>query len=159
MFDFYSPNISPFFSSLPFEPSVSSRACFGRGCFRLSPTVREVRAWPNSIERHICKTSSFSRAKAITTTSIEGWKLRARPAEMNTMRPATGSSAPQLKVNGVAVARKGDRCSCPREGHHDCVIIEGDEHFKVDGVPVAFEGHKTSCGAMLIATVVGFGTT
>ncbi|WP_196248092.1 PAAR domain-containing protein, partial [Ralstonia solanacearum] len=50
-------------------------------------------------------------------------------------------------------------CSCPREGHHDCVIIEGDEHFKVDGVPVAFEGHKTSCGATLIATVTSFGTT
>ncbi len=75
---------------------------------------------------------------------------------MNTIRPATGLSAPQFKVNGVAVVRKGDRCSC---GHHDCVIIEGDEHFKVDGVPVAFEGHKTSCGATLIATVVGFGTT
>ncbi len=69
------------------------------------------------------------------------------------------TSAPQFKVNGVAVARKGDRCSCPRDGHHDCVIIEGDEHFKVDGVPVAFEGHKTSCGATLIATVTSFGTT
>ncbi|KVU45955.1 hypothetical protein WK69_15595 [Burkholderia ubonensis] len=68
------------------------------------------------------------------------------------------TSAQQFKVHGVPVARKGDRCSCPRDGHHDCVIIEGDENFKVDGVPVAFEGHKTSCGAMLIATVTGFGT-
>ncbi|MDO3520838.1 PAAR domain-containing protein [Ralstonia pseudosolanacearum] len=68
------------------------------------------------------------------------------------------TSAPNFKVNGVAVARKGDRCSCPREGHHDCVIIEGDEHFKVGGVRIAFEGHKTSCGATLTATVASFGT-
>ncbi|WP_426224532.1 PAAR domain-containing protein, partial [Ralstonia pseudosolanacearum] len=30
--------------------------------------------------------------------------------------------------------------------------------FKVDGVPVAFEGHRTSCGAVLIATADRFGT-
>ncbi len=42
------------------------------------------------------------------------------------------TSASNFKVNGVAVARKGDRCSCPRDGHQDCVIIEGDEHFKVE---------------------------
>ncbi len=61
-------------------------------------------------------------------------------------------------INAPTVPSLRQHMACPREGHHDCVIIEGDEHFKVDGVPVAFEGHKTSCGATLIATVVGFGT-
>ncbi|WP_431068275.1 PAAR domain-containing protein [Ralstonia holmesii] len=67
------------------------------------------------------------------------------------------TSAPQFKIDGVPVARKGDRCSCPLDGYDDCVIIEGDENFKVDGVPVASEGHKTSCGATLIATLTRFG--
>ncbi len=68
------------------------------------------------------------------------------------------TSAPNFKVNGVAVARKGDRCSCPRNGHHDCVIIEGDEHFKVDGVPVPGIGMveivAVLAGGSLIAAVV-----
>ncbi|QTY25154.1 hypothetical protein CDC46_27660, partial (plasmid) [Ralstonia solanacearum] len=33
MFDFHSPNISPFLSSLPFEPSASSRARFAPWLF------------------------------------------------------------------------------------------------------------------------------
>jgi uncharacterized Zn-binding protein involved in type VI secretion len=57
------------------------------------------------------------------------------------------------KVLGVAVARKGDRCLCPLKGHENCVIVEGDSHVLIDGVPVAFEGHATSCGAKLISTV------
>jgi len=53
----------------------------------------------------------------------------------------------------VAVARKGDRCSCPLPGHGDCVIAEGDPDVLIDGVPVAFDGHHTSCGAVLITTM------
>lgn len=63
------------------------------------------------------------------------------------------SAAPVSKVMGVAVARKGDRCTCPLPGHGVCVIQEGDSAVLIDGVPVAFEGHKTSCGAVLISTV------
>jgi uncharacterized Zn-binding protein involved in type VI secretion len=63
------------------------------------------------------------------------------------------SAAPNSSVMGVAVARKGDRCSCPQRGHGNCVIAEGDPEVLIDGVPVAFEGHRTSCGAMLISTM------
>ena len=56
-------------------------------------------------------------------------------------------------VLGVRVARKGDRCLCPIRGHESCVIVEGDPKVLIDGVPVAFEGHATSCGAKLISTV------
>jgi uncharacterized Zn-binding protein involved in type VI secretion len=54
---------------------------------------------------------------------------------------------------GVAVARKGDSCTCPLPGHGQCQIAEGDPDVLIDGVPVAFQGHKTSCGAVLISTV------
>ena len=63
------------------------------------------------------------------------------------------TAAANSKVQGVAVARKGDRCLCPIRGHDNCVIAEGDPHVLIDGVPVAFEGHATSCGAKLISTV------
>ena len=63
------------------------------------------------------------------------------------------SAATKTTVMGVAVACKGDRCMCPLPGHGVCVIQEGDPDVTIDGVPVAFEGHKTSCGATLISTM------
>jgi uncharacterized Zn-binding protein involved in type VI secretion len=38
-------------------------------------------------------------------------------------------------------------------GHTMCIIAEGDAKVTIDGVPVAFDGHKTSCGATLITTM------
>jgi uncharacterized Zn-binding protein involved in type VI secretion len=55
-------------------------------------------------------------------------------------------------VMGRAVACVGDKCTCPKSGHNNCVIIEGDETVRVDGRAVAFDGHKTSCGAALISS-------
>lgn len=63
------------------------------------------------------------------------------------------AAAPNSAVMGVAVARKGDRCTCPLRGHDNCVIAEGDPKVLIDGIPVAFDGHKTSCGATLITTM------
>jgi uncharacterized Zn-binding protein involved in type VI secretion len=63
------------------------------------------------------------------------------------------AAAPNTTVMGVAVARKGDRCFCPLQGHQYCVIAQGDPTVLIDGVPVAFEGHATSCGAKLLSTV------
>ena len=62
-------------------------------------------------------------------------------------------AAPNSTGLGVAVARKGDPCICPVKGHVGCKIAEGDPQDLIDGVPVAFEGHKTTCGAKLISTV------
>jgi uncharacterized Zn-binding protein involved in type VI secretion len=59
-------------------------------------------------------------------------------------------------VKGLPVARVGDVCTCPHQGHDGCTIVEGDPNFVVEGRAVAFEGHKTSCGAALIATVPNF---
>jgi len=63
-----------------------------------------------------------------------------------------GSSAAHFTVDGKAVACLGDQCTCPIPGHGVGNIIEGEARHTVDGVPVAYEGHKTSCGATLIAT-------
>ncbi|PWF42679.1 PAAR domain-containing protein [Massilia glaciei] len=63
------------------------------------------------------------------------------------------SAASNSTVMGRAVARVGDRCFCPQRGHEICVIAEGDPKVLIDGIPVAFEGHLTSCGAKLMSTV------
>ncbi|MES3023303.1 MAG: PAAR domain-containing protein [Pseudomonadota bacterium] len=63
-------------------------------------------------------------------------------------------TATHFTVGGIAIARLGDKCTCPLHG--DGTIIEGDTRHTVDGIPVAYEGHKTSCGATLTSTVANF---
>lgn len=60
-------------------------------------------------------------------------------------------------VNGIPVARQGDACICPIKGHSNCVIAQGDPLVLEGGKPVAFDGHKTSCGASLISSVLTSG--
>lgn len=64
-------------------------------------------------------------------------------------------AATHFTIDGMAVARVGDKCSCPVHG--DGTITEGDPHHAIDGIAVAYEGHKTSCGATLVSTVSNFG--
>lgn len=66
-------------------------------------------------------------------------------------------SADYFTVDGIPVARVGDVCSCPIKGHDNCTIAEGEPDHVIDGVAVAYDGHKTTCGATLIATVGNFG--
>ena len=66
------------------------------------------------------------------------------------------SGAPHYTVNGIAVALKGDPCSCPHRGNHGVTIAEGDPDHTIHGVPVAYAGHKTTCGATLQASVSNF---
>lgn len=63
------------------------------------------------------------------------------------------SAASNAKVNGIPVARKGDACTCPKRGHDHCTIAEGDPNHKIDGIEVAYDGHKTTCGAVLQSSV------
>jgi uncharacterized Zn-binding protein involved in type VI secretion len=65
-------------------------------------------------------------------------------------------SATHFTVDGIAVACVGDKCSCPIKGHDNCKIAEGDPNHLIDGVAVAYDGHKTTCGAALIATIANF---
>ncbi|MES2741573.1 MAG: PAAR domain-containing protein [Pseudomonadota bacterium] len=66
-------------------------------------------------------------------------------------------AANHFTVGGIAVARVGDLCSCPKKGHDQCTIAEGDPHHTIDGIAVAYEGHTTTCGAVLQSTVSNFG--
>ena len=45
----------------------------------------------------------------------------------------------------------------PEKGHDNCYIVEGDPDWTIDGVPVALEGHKLSCGAVLISSMPNVG--
>ncbi|MBS3021600.1 hypothetical protein DJFAAGMI_04373 [Comamonas sp. PE63] len=67
------------------------------------------------------------------------------------------AGAASSTVMGLAVARLGDSCLCPLKGHQACVIAEGDPAFLVEGRPAAFDGHRTSCGAVLISSVPASG--
>ena len=60
--------------------------------------------------------------------------------------------ARHFKVNGKPAACVGDKCTCPIPGHGICTIIEGDARHTIGGRPVAYEGHRVSCGATLLAS-------
>lgn len=62
------------------------------------------------------------------------------------------SASARMVIDGIPVALWGDHCSCPIDGHDSCVICEGEPGAIVDGRPLALEGHKTSCGATLMAS-------
>lgn len=54
----------------------------------------------------------------------------------------------------IPIARKGDKVTCPKCKPHIFMIAEGTQQFidTAGSMPVALEGHKTSCGAVLIAS-------
>lgn len=65
----------------------------------------------------------------------------------------TGS--PFTDVDGKAVARIGDKVTCPQKGHGSVTtIVTGDLTAIIDGQPVARHGDKTACGAMLISSQI-----
>jgi uncharacterized Zn-binding protein involved in type VI secretion len=62
------------------------------------------------------------------------------------------------QIQGKAVALVGGACSCPNKGHSNVKIAEGNPNISVDGKAMAFEGHKTTCGATLISSLPTFGS-
>lgn len=66
------------------------------------------------------------------------------------------SGSPRITQNGRAAARKGDRVSCPQCGEN--LIVEGNASICDASRPMAFHGHKTACGATLIASSNSTGT-
>lgn len=63
----------------------------------------------------------------------------------------TGS--PFSDVDGKAIARIGDKVTCPKKGHGSVTtIVTGDVTDIIDGGPVARHGDKTACGATLISS-------
>jgi uncharacterized Zn-binding protein involved in type VI secretion len=66
-------------------------------------------------------------------------------------------TATHFTVGGIAVARVGDKCTCPLHG--DGTITEGEANHTINGIAVAYDGHRTSCGATLKSTVTNFART
>lgn len=61
--------------------------------------------------------------------------------------------SPVSTSNGKAIARVGDKVSCPKRGHGGTTTIaSGDPTCMIDGKPAARHGDKTACGAILLAT-------
>ncbi|HEY4317359.1 MAG TPA: PAAR domain-containing protein [Herbaspirillum sp.] len=58
----------------------------------------------------------------------------------------------QTSSGNIKVARVGDKVSCPIPGHGNNPISTGDVTLTIDGAPVARDGDKASCGAILIAS-------
>ena len=53
---------------------------------------------------------------------------------------------------GIPIACVGDMTACPKcKGTYP--IIAGDPDCAIEGAPIAFDGHKTACGAALISSV------
>lgn len=67
------------------------------------------------------------------------------------------SAAGNYSIMNKGVARVGDSCTCPKRGHSNCTIAEGDPNWTIDGRAVALHGHKTTCGAELISTLGNLG--
>ena len=67
-------------------------------------------------------------------------------------------AANNFKVAGVPVACVNDLCSCPIPGHNGCRIVAGSPRHRLDGVQVAFQGDRTSCGAQLLSSLSNFRT-
>lgn len=59
------------------------------------------------------------------------------------------SGSEQTSVDGMPVARVGDKVICSKHG--PTTIVSGDGSVLVDGKPVARQGDKTGCGGSLIA--------
>lgn len=63
----------------------------------------------------------------------------------------TGS--PFSDIDGKAIARIGDKVTCPQKGHGSVTtIVTGDVTDIIDGSPIARHGDMTACGATLISS-------
>ncbi len=67
------------------------------------------------------------------------------------------SGSPTNTWHGVSFARMRDAVWCPRCAPHIFEIAEGLVNSTDSGLPMATEGHRVTCGAVLIAENSSFG--
>jgi uncharacterized Zn-binding protein involved in type VI secretion len=61
-------------------------------------------------------------------------------------------------IMGKGIARLGDKVDCPARypggrPHGVNPIIQGDNSYLIDGIPVALHGYKSACGCSLIGSM------
>lgn len=66
-------------------------------------------------------------------------------------RVISGSPSSTWGRDEIPIARKGDKVTCPTCEPHVFEIADGCAGSLDLDAPVALEGHKTACGAVLIA--------
>jgi uncharacterized Zn-binding protein involved in type VI secretion len=75
--------------------------------------------------------------------------------------PITGNDAQEFAVNPILTFFGKAMCKVIRLNdsisHGGTVTSIAATHFTVEGIRVAYEEHKTSCGATLQSTVANFG--
>jgi uncharacterized Zn-binding protein involved in type VI secretion len=72
-----------------------------------------------------------------------------RTSHGGTVVGASGST----DTHGQRIARVGDMVSCPKKGCRGLFpIVQGDASMLIDGAAAAYQGCKTACGAILIAS-------
>jgi uncharacterized Zn-binding protein involved in type VI secretion len=65
------------------------------------------------------------------------------------------SASTTMSYDGIPLARKGDRVSCPLHPQvQPNVIEEGDETTSDEGIPLARAGHRGTCGCQLISSLI-----
>jgi len=64
------------------------------------------------------------------------------------------SASSTMRFDGRFVARKGDEVSCPKHDVKPNVIVDGDEAITDEGVPIARQGYKATCGCRLISSLL-----
>lgn len=93
---------------------------------------------------------SLQIIKAIKETVMLGI---IRIGDKTTHGGAVQSGSETMIFGSIGVARKGDKVSCPIEGHGPTTIVEGNPDYLDNGIPVAFHGHKCGCGCTLITSL------
>jgi uncharacterized Zn-binding protein involved in type VI secretion len=78
-------------------------------------------------------------------------RFRIRVGDTTTHGGVVVTGSETFKEDGIPIARKGDKVTCPRCEPHMFVIAEGLANCLDHGIPIAVEGHVTTCGAKLIA--------
>lgn len=63
------------------------------------------------------------------------------------------AGSPKMIFEHRPLARKGDPVTCPKKGHGDNHIAEGDELMTDNGIPIALHGHRCECGCTLISSL------
>lgn len=57
-------------------------------------------------------------------------------------------------IDGIGIARVGDRVTCPMPGHGINPIVEGAPTYLIGGRMVALQGHHCACGCTLISSLI-----
>jgi len=65
----------------------------------------------------------------------------------------------KMKFQKIGVARLNDPVGYPIVGHSPSLIVEGHPTIKDNGVLVAFDGYKCSCGCTLISSLTNATTS